>query len=196
MKDEKIILFDPGFAPLVIDSIGQVGYTYYMFSAVPDLKLKRLNFLHIYNKLQKLLKTNIAFYLGCLMWASYIKKFDNYKIEGNKLLGEDCKEEEYTSEIDFLIDFIVNQLPRDCKYYQNRKYIPDEKYLPILKTYRDFLVLNKGFVECDNTNQIALPKNIKNLSDIEKDNLNEKIQQALLNKNIDALLDSYTLIFN
>ena len=196
MKDEKIILFDPGFAPLVIDSIGQVGYTYYMFSAVPDLKLKRLNFLHIYNKLQKLLKTNIAFYLGCLMWASYIKKFDNYKIEGNKLLGEDCKEEEYTSEIDFLIDFIVNQLPRDCKYYQNRKYIPDEKYLPILKTYRDFLVLNKGFVECGNTNQIALPKNIKNLSDIEKDNLNEKIQQALLNKNIDELLDSYTLIFN
>ncbi len=196
MKDEKIILFDPGFAPLVIDSIGQVGYTYYMFSAVPDLKLKRLNFLHIYNKLQKLLKTNIAFYLGCLMWASYIKKFDNYKIEGNKLLGEDCKEEEYTSEIDFLIDFIVNQLPRDCKYYQNRKYIPDEKYLPILKTYRDFLVLNKGFVECDNTNQIVLPKNIKNLSDIEKDNLNEKIQQALLNKNIDELLDSYTLIFN
>lgn len=196
MKDEKIILFDPGFAPLVIDSIGQVGYTYYMFSAVPDLKLKRLNFLHIYNKLQKLLKTNIAFYLGCLMWASYIKKFDNYKIEGNKLLGEDCKEEEYTSEIDFLIDFIVNQLPRDCKYYQNRKYIPDEKYLPILKTYRDFLVLNKGFVECDNTNQIVLPKNIKKLSDTEKDNLNEKIQQALLNKNIDELLDSYTLIFN
>ena len=196
MKDEKIILFDPGFAPLVIDSIGQVGYTYYMFSAVPDLKLKRLNFLHIYNKLQKLLKTNIAFYLGCLMWASYIKKFDNYKIEGNKLLGEDCKEEEYTSEIDFLIDFIVNQLPRDCKYYQNRKYIPDEKYLPILKTYRDFLVLNKGFVECDNTNQILLPKNIKKLSDIEKDNLNEKIQQALLNKNIDELLDFYNLIFN
>ena len=196
MKDEKIILFDPGFAPLVIDSIGQVGYTYYMFSAVPDLKLKRLNFLHIYNKLQKLLKTNIAFYLGCLMWASYIKKFDNYKIEGNKLLGEDCKEEEYTSEIDFLIDFIVNQLPRDCKYYQNRKYISDEKYLPILKTYRDFLVLNKGFVECDNTNQIVLPKNIKKLSDTEKDNLNEKIQQALLNKNIDELLDSYTLIFN
>ena len=196
MKDEKIILFDPGFAPLVIDSIGQVGYTYYMFSAVPDLKLKRLNFLHIYNKLQKLLKTYFSFFFCCLMWASYIKKFDNYKIEGNKLLGEDCKEEEYTSEIDFLIDFIVNQLPRDCKYYQNRKYIPDEKYLPILKTYRDFLVLNKGFVECDNTNQIVLPKNIKNLSDIEKDNLNEKIQQALLNKNIDELLDSYTLIFN
>ena len=45
MKDEKIILFDPGFAPLVIDSIGQVGYTYYMFSAVPDLKLKRLNYI-------------------------------------------------------------------------------------------------------------------------------------------------------
>ncbi len=196
MKSENKILFDPGYAPLVIDSIGQVGYTYYMFCAVPDVKLKRLNFLHIFNKLQKLLKTNIAFYLGCLMWASYIKKFDNYQIEGNKLFGEDCKEEEYTSEIDFLIDFIENQLPRDCKYYQSKKYLPDERYLPILKTYRDFLVLNKGFVECENTNQIVLPKSIKQLSDNEKDKLNEKIEKALANKNVDELLDWYNLLFD
>ena len=196
MKYENTILFDPGYAPLVIDSIGQVGYTYYMFSAVPDVKLKRLNFLHVFNKLQKLLKTNISFYLGCLMWASYIKKFDNYKIEGNKLFGEDCKEEEYTGEIDFLIDFIENQMPRDCKYYQNRKYIPDEKYLPVLKTYREFLVLNNGFVKCENTNQIVLPKNIKDLTDIEKEKINEKIQLALSNKNIDELLESYNLLMD
>ncbi len=195
MENENTILFDPGYAPLVINSIGQVGYTYYMFSAVPDVKLKRLNFTHVSTKLQKLLKTNIAFYLGCLMWASYIKKFDNYKIEGNKLLGEDCREEEYTSEIDFLIDFIENQMPRDFKYYQNKKYIPDERYLPILKTYREFLVLNKGFVECDNTSLIVLPENIKNLSDNEKENINKKIQQALLNKNVDELLESYNLLF-
>ena len=195
MENENTILFDPGYAPLVINSIGQVGYTYYMFSAVPDVKLKRLNFTHVSTKLQKLLKTNIAFYLGCLMWASYIKKFDNYKIEGNKLLGEDCREEEYTNEIDFLIDFIENQMPRDFKYYQNKKYIPDERYLPILKTYREFLVLNKGFVECDNTSLIVLPENIKNLSDNEKENINKKIQQALLNKNVDELLESYNLLF-
>ena len=195
MEKENTILFDPGYAPLVINSIGQVGYTYYMFSAVPDVKLKRLNFTHVSTKLQKLLKTNIAFYLGCLMWASYIKKFDNYKIEGNKLLGEDCREEEYTSEIDFLIDFIVNQLPRDFKYYQNKKYVPDERYLPILKAYREFLVLNKGFVNCENTNQIVLPKSIKNLSNNEKNILNEKIQQALSNKDIDELLESYSLLF-
>ena len=129
------------------------------------------------------------------MWASYIKKFDNYKIEGNKLLGEDCREEEYTSEIDFLIDFIENQMPRDFKYYQNKKYIPDERYLPILKTYREFLVLNKGFVNCENTNQIVLPKSIKNLSNNEKNILNEKIQQALSNKDINELLESYSLLF-
>ncbi len=196
MKYENTILFDPGYAPLVIDSIGQVGYTYYMFSAVPDVKLKRLNFSHVCNKLEKFLKTNVSFYLGCLMWASYIKKFDNYKIEGNKLLGEDCKEEEYTSEIDFLIDFVENQMPRDYKYYQNKKYEPNEKYLPILKAYREFLLLNNGFVECENTNQIVLPKSIKNLSDDEKDILNEKIQQALSDKNVDELLEDFNLLFD
>ena len=113
----KKVKFDPGYAPIVIDSFGQVGYTYYTFSAISDLKLKRLNFPHTLRKIERFLKTNIAFYLGCLMWASYIKQFDNAELEGNQLLGEECSEEEYTSEINFLIDFVSNQLPKDSKYY-------------------------------------------------------------------------------
>ena len=143
METKNTIPFDPGFAPLIINSIGQVGYVYYMFNAVKNPKIKRQNFPLVSLKLEKLLRENIAFYLGCLLWGCYISSLDNYEIEGNKLLGEDCKEEEYTSEIDFLIDFIENQYVRDYKYYKNKIYTPDEKYLPILKAYKEFLISNK-----------------------------------------------------
>ena len=83
MEDKnKKIEFDPGFAPLVIESLGQVGYMYYMFNSIPDKKLKRLNFRVIASKLEKHLELNIAFYMGCLLWASYISEFENYEIEG------------------------------------------------------------------------------------------------------------------
>ena len=102
MENNKKILFDPGFAPIVIDYIGQVAYYCYAFSAIKDIKLKRINFPMVFKKIETCLEKNIAFYLGCLMWASYIKQFDDYEIEGNQLLGVDCEEEEYTSEINFL----------------------------------------------------------------------------------------------
>ena len=193
--DNKKVLFDPGYAPLIVDSIGAVGYTYYMFCAVKDLRIKRINFPNVFKKLEKLIKTNVAFYLGCLLWASYIKQFDNFEIEGNKLLNEKCTKEEYTSEINFLIDFVKNQLPKDSKYYLNKSYTPNPDYLLILTTYRDFLILNDGFVNCSKTNQIVLPESIKSLNKNELEEVNSKIQEAIKNKNIESLLDCYSFIF-
>ena len=193
--DNKKVLFDPGYASLVMDSIGAIGYTYYMFNAVQNLKIKRINFPNVFKKLEKLIKTNVAFYLGCLLWASYIKQFDNYEIIGNKLLGETASEEEYTSEINFLIDFIKNQLPKDSKYYLNKSYIPNENYLLILKTYKDFLILNHGFVNCSKTNQIVLPENLKKLNSQELQNVYQKIQEVISAKQIDTLLNYFTILF-
>ena len=193
--NSKTVKFDPGYAPIVMESFGQVGYAYYTFSAIPNLKLKKLNFPNTIKKIEAHLSTNIGFYLGCLLWASYIKQFDDCEIEGNKLLGETCEESEYTSEIDFLIDLISKQLPRDFKYYQGKNYVTNEKYLPILETYKQFLILNKGFVECSKANQIIMPDNLKKLSEEELTLVNEKIQQAIENKNIVELFDCYNLIF-
>ena len=193
MMNDKKVLFDPGYAPLVIDSIGQVGYTYYVFSAVPNVKLKKINFPHTLSKINRLLKDNISFYLGCLLWGSYISQFADYQIDGNKLLGEDAKEEEYTSEINFLIDLIEIQLPRDCKYYQNKNFEVDERYLKILKAYKEFLIINDGFVNCSKTNQIKLPECLKKEKDFNL--INDNIQKALNNKKIEELLESYELIF-
>lgn len=194
-NDIKKVKFDPGYAPLVLESFGQVGYTYYIFNAIPNLKLKRINFPHTLRKIESYLKINIAFYLGCLLWASYIKQFDNAKIEGNQLLGEKCSEEEYTSEINFLIDVIEVQLPRDSKYYINKPYDSDSRYLPILKAYKEFLIINDGFVNCSKVNQIKLPETFKKLSSEQMELINNQIQNAIENKDICLLFDCYDLLF-
>ena len=191
----KAVKFDPGYAPIVMNALGQVGYTYYIFNAVQNVKLKRINFPHTLRKIEGFLKTNIAFYLGCLLWASYIKQFENATIEGNQLLGEDCSEEEYTSEINFLIDFVGVQLPKDSKYYLNKNYISDEKYLPILETYKEFLILNKGFCNVSKVSEIVIPSNLKKMTQDELILVNQKIMCAIEDKEIEQLFNCYNLIF-
>ncbi len=195
MKANDKILFDPGFAPIVLDSIGQVGYTYYVFSAVRDIKLKKINFPHTLRKLEKYLKENIAFYLGCLLWASYISTFENKKLAGNKLLGEEAKEEEYTNEINFLIDFLDKNIKRDVKYYQGKDYAIPEEYINILKTYKEFLIINKGFTDCSNTSQIKLPSTLKKPGKENLEKINAVIQDSINKKDITELLNYYDLIF-
>lgn len=193
MSEEKKVLFDPGFAPLVINSLGQVGYLYYTFSAVKDLKAKRLNFPSMFKRIEKHLNLTVSFYLGCLMWASYIKQFDDFEIIGNQLLGEDCEEAEYTRELDFLIDYTKNQIPKDFKYYLNKTYEIDKRFITILENYREFLVINKGFCNVSKTNQIELPKALKRPSDLEI--LNVKIKKAIQDRNLEQLFEIYDLIF-
>lgn len=191
----KTVKFDPGYAPIVMNAFGQVGYVYYVFRAIQNPKLKKLNFPHTLRKVENFLKTNVAFYLGCLLWACYIKQFSDSELEGNKLLGEECSEEEYTSEINFLIDVITKDLVRDCKYFQNRSYIPDNRYLPILETYKKFLILNNGFVNCSKVEQIVIPQNLKKLNEEELNLINQKIHKAIEQKQIEQLLDCFNLIF-
>ena len=195
MKSSEKVLFDPGYAPIVIDSLGAVGYTYYMFSASKDIRIKKINFPSVFKKIENLLKINVSFYLGCLLWASCIASVENGELEGNKLLGEDAKEEEYTSELDFLIELVEKGLNRDTKYYLNKIYQPDSRYLPILKTYRDFLVINKGFTSCQFTNQIVLPENLKKLDEEQIEALKERITFAINSKDVTLLLGEYGLIF-
>jgi len=195
MDNKNTIQFDPGYAPLIINTIGQVGYTYYTFSNISNIKIKKQSFSIVSLKLEKLLRINIAFYLGCLLWGCYISQFNDYKIEGNKLLNEECSKEEYTGELDFLIDFIENKYPRDYKYFKNKTYIADEKYIPILKCYREFLILNSGFTNCSKTNQIVLPDTLKKPSPEQFEKINYEIQNAIAQKDLTLLYECYSLIF-
>lgn len=194
MENNKV-KFDPGFAPVVMEYLGKVGYMYYMFNSIQDKKMKKINFNFIYKKLEENLKMNISFYMGCLLWASCIVDEKDKELDGNKLLGEVCEEKEYTDEINFLIDFIEKSYPRDTKYYQNRIFVPNSKYLPILKAYKDFLVLNKGFCNTSNTNQIVMPEYLKVLSKENISYIKEKIQNAIDKKDLSLLLEEFSYLF-
>ena len=194
-ENEKTIKFDPGYAPIVMNDFGQIGYIYYSFNNIANLKIKKINFPNVLKKIEEYLKINVAFYLGCLLWASYIKQFENAQLSGNMLLGETASEEEYTSEINFLIDVVEKQLSRDSKYFLGKNYIPNEKYLPILNTYKQFLIINDGFVNCSKVSQINIPDNLKKLSKEDLEKVNTAIQKAIQEKDITQLYDSFDLIF-
>ena len=182
------ILFDPGYAQIVAPDIGQVGVIYYMFLENKDLKLRKARFSLVFPKIERALKINVEFYLGCLLWASYISQYEDGELEGNMLLGEDVKEE-------FLIDFAENKMERDYKYYSGKDKKTDIRFINILKTYKDFLVLNKGFCECSKTNEIKIPKYLRKISEKDKDKVYDTIQKAIEEKDLELLFECYDLVF-
>jgi hypothetical protein len=91
-----------------------------------------------YPKIQGLLKNYIGFYFGCILWAVYIKQFDNADILNNLCYGGEYNEEETLGEIDFIKNYI-DQLKKDAKYYIGQDFSIDETSLKIIDAYREFL---------------------------------------------------------
>ena len=118
-----------------------------------------------YPKIQTLLKNYLGFYLGCILWAVYIKQFDNAAILNNLCYGGEYSENDTLGEVDFVKEYI-EQLKKDAKYYLGQDFSIDETSLKIIDTYREFLKLNEGFVKTQTTNDLKLP-NLKTPSDME-----------------------------
>ena len=113
-----------------------------------------------HKKILQIFDNNLGFYVGCLLWASYIKSQPKQEILSNHCLGKDYNEEENVSETRFLMQF-VNLFPKDMKYFLGQNYSFDDSKVQLLKTYEEFLVLNKGFTESKYNTDIILPSNIK-----------------------------------
>ena len=138
-----------------------------------------------YKKLLEVFDNNVAFYIGCLMWASYIKTQPKQKILSNHCFGKECNPEENTAETDFMIQF-TELFPKDMKYYLAKDYSFDGKVVALLKTYREFLVLNEGFVKSEFNTDIILPENvITENAESYKDN----IESVLKTENLSGLLE-------
>ena len=163
-KSEDEILFDPGYSGSVARVSGNIDYLYSAFSAIPSLKQKKFQFSILYPKFLKSIELNSAFYLGCMLWGVYLKSLKNRKIVNNPCFGTEFDDECFF-EVDFLINFITGGLNRDAKYYLNKTYTPNPLYIKILENYKEFLSLNKGFIEVEKTDDILLPVALKNPND-------------------------------
>lgn len=172
--------FDPGFVQHMSAFVPNIEYIYAGLNRLKNFTLKKNQFKMYYPKIQSLLKNYLGFYLGCILWAAYISQLDEKPILNNLCFGGEYSEKETLSEVDFIMDYI-EQLKKDVKYYTGQDFTIDEKSINILNAYREFLIVNKGFVETKTTKDIKLPTNLKTPSDKDLEEILSGIEKVIDN---------------
>ena len=172
--------FDPGFVQHMSAFVPNIEYVYAGLDRVKNFTQKKNQFKMYYPKIQTLLKNYLGFYLGCILWATYISQLDEKPILNNLCFGGEYSEKETLSEVEFIKDYI-EQLKKDVKYYTGQDFTIDEKSINILNAYKEFLIANKGFVETKTTKDIKLPANLKTPSDKDLEEILSGIEKVIDN---------------
>ena len=181
----KGLEFDPGFGPYILAFQGTVEYLYTDIGRFKNFSQKKIKFMQYHKKFVEMFENNLGFYIGCLMWAAYIKTQPKQKILSNHCLGQEYNEESNVSETRFMLQF-TELFPKDMKYFLGQNYSFDTKMIELLKVYEEFLVLNKGFVNSEYNTDIELPKSVK-IKDAE--NYKNQIEEVLKTEDLSKLLE-------
>ena len=156
----KGLEFDPGFSPYIMAFQGTVEYLYSDINRFKNFSQKKMKFMQYYKKILEIFNNNLGFYVGCLMWAAYIKTQPEQKILSNHCFGAEYNEEANISDTRFMLQF-TELFPKDMKYFLAQNYSFDEKQIKLLEIYKEFLTINKGFVASEKNTDIQLPASVK-----------------------------------
>lgn len=174
--------FDPGFAPYILAFSGTVEYLYADINRFKNFSQKKIKFMQYYKKILDIFNNNLGFYIGCLMWAAYIKTQPKQEILSNNCLGQKYDEETNISDTQFILKF-TELFPRDMKYFLGQNFAFDSNYINLLKIYEEFLVINKGFTESKYNTDILLPNSVKtDLAESFKSKIDEILKTGDLSK--------------
>lgn len=186
------VKFDPGIGEFVADFNDFINSVYSQLMSFRTIHQKRARFKLYSAKISKYIKNNIAFYLGCLLWAYYISN-ENIacpkEIEGNifsELNEQQIQDYDYLMQVNFMENYFENY-ERDFLYYTGQKVQIPQLWKNILSLYSEFLELNKGFINTRKTSDIILPEKLKNAKftfDIKAE-----IEKAIKNKDLEMLLN-------
>lgn len=181
----KGLEFDPGFGPYILAFKGSIEYLYTDINRFKNLSQKKFKFMQYHKKFIEILNNNIGFYIGCLMWAAYIKTQPKQKILSNHCFGAEYNKEANIEETQFILKF-VELFPKDMKHFLNQNYNFDENIIKLIKIYEEFLILNKGFVESEFNTDILIPESV-----ITKDakSYKELIETTLETKDLSNFLE-------
>ena len=182
--------FDPGFAPYILAFRGTVEYLYMDINRFKNLSQKKMKFRQYYKKMLDMFNNNLGFYVGCLMWAAYIKTQPEQEILNNNCLGQEYNEEENVSDTEFMIKFL-ELLPKDVKYFLGQNYEINQSDMKILELYKEFFILNKGFVNSKNNTDIVLPNGVKTEG---AEGFKDKIMEVIKSEDLSKLLEYKDLI--
>ena len=156
----KGLEFDPGFGPHVLALQGSIEYLYNDINKFKNLSQRKMRFRQYYKKILDIFYNNIGFYIGCLMWASYTKTQDEQEILNNHCYGQNFDEKDNTAEPDFMLSFI-ELFPKDMKYFLGENFEFEPYVKKVVERYKEFLELNRGFVDTKTNTDIKLPSKIK-----------------------------------
>ena len=174
------VQFDPGFIQHISAFEPNIEYVYNTLGSYKNFNQKKMQFKMFYPKIQSLLKNYLGFYLGCILWAFYIKNLDEKPVLNNLCFGGEYSEKDTLEEVDF-IEKYIEQLKKDVKYYTGQNFSTDAESLNILDAYREFLKENKGFVETKTTTDIKLPKGFKTPSEKDLQEILDGIEGVIEN---------------
>lgn len=180
------VQFDPGFIQHMSAFEPNIQYVYNSLNSCRNFNQKKMQFKMFYPKIQSLLKNYLGFYLGCVLWAVYIKSLGEKPIAGNLCYGGNFSETETLEEVDFIKSYI-EQLKKDAKYYLGQNFSIDEESIKVLDTYREFLKLNEGFVKVQTTADVKLPASLKSVDEADLKEILVGIEQVIENGKLHEL---------
>lgn len=156
MNFEKSIPFDLGFNKYIQSFSYNIDYVYSEINRLVNLKVKALQFQNLYKEIINEIDLYINFYIGCLLWACYIKQFENKEISNNPVLGQEISDEEGL----YTLTYLRNYLPKfekDVKYYLHKDIKLDSRYYDLIDLYEKFLKMNKHFTQTKTSSDLVLP---------------------------------------
>ena len=174
------VLFDPGYSKFALPFSPNIDAGYNMLLSIKSPHQRKFKFQILYPQFLKLLENTVNFYLGCLLWATFISRNflnDPKEILENNFLGRD-----------------VEKLKKDCQYYLGKNCNIPNDWVNILFVYKDFLIMNNYLVDAQNTSDIKLPQAIKNISSNDLTLILEKIESVLQLGDLSKLIEAKDFI--
>ena len=170
--------FDPGYSRHLVSFVFSLEDMYGDINKFKNLNQKKFYFKQYYPNILKLLEQNTTFYLGCLLWGVYLKNQPEGDITGNHCLGNEYREETSLVELLFLMKF-MRTFYKDTKYYLNQDYKYSEDDMAMLEVYKEFAVMNKGFVKVEKNTDIKLPDSVKTPTKEELETIKTTINEVV-----------------
>ena len=179
-------LFDPGYGRHLVSLVFSLEDMYSDINKFKNLNQKRFYFKQYYPGMLKLLKQNTEFYLGCLLWAVYLKSLPEGEISGNHCLGKEYNEDSSLVELLFLMKFMTT-FSKDTKYFMNQNFEYSKEDMAMLEVYKEFAQMNKGFTETKKNTDLLLPDVLKTPSAEELKTIKSTIDEVVTTGDFDKL---------
>ena len=188
------VLFDPGYSKHVSSFVYFNEQANLLIKALKTPQQRSFKFRQLLPQILTVLKKEVGFYQGCLLWGTYLK--NNFssspkEIEGNSFYGrtvDELNNSNYLEEINYIIDFI-EKYPKTLSYYGIKAEEIDKKYKKTAEIYKEFLIMNQSFINTKTTADVKLPSKTEELKSENLEHIKHLIDATVADGNFERLFE-------